>query len=304
MSNLLLYVITVLIWGSTWFAIEFQLGTVEPEVSIVYRYVIASALLFAWCGLRGLKLRFPLRQHGWFLLMGAFLFGLNYVLVYRAQLHITSALTAIAFSTIVWMNILNARLFFGVRSDPRVLVGSSLGIAGIVTLFAPQVGQISFSDTVFYGSVLAVLGALVASFGNMVSQGAQKRHLPVVQSNAWGMMYGAILTGILAIVDGQPFVFDASPGYVVSLGYLAVFGSIIAFGAYLTLLGRIGAHKAGYAMVMFPVVALILSALFEGLHIDASVIAGTLLVLAGNVFVLRSRGRGRPRAPEPLRETA
>jgi drug/metabolite transporter (DMT)-like permease len=303
-SNLLLYVITVLIWGSTWFAIEFQLGTVEPEVSIVYRYVIASTLLFAWCGLRGLNLRFPLRAHGWFLLMGVFLFGLNYVLAYRAQLHITSALTAIAFSSIVWMNILNARLFFGVRSDPRVLIGSVLGVAGIVTLFAPQIGEISFSDMVFFGSVLAVLGALVASFGNMVSQGAQRRKLPVVQSNAWGMMYGAILTGILAVADGQPFVFDATPGYVISLAYLAVFGSIVAFGAYLTLLGRIGAHKAGYAMVMFPVVALILSALFEGLRVDSTVVVGTLLVLTGNIFVLRNRGQGRPRAPEPLRETA
>ena len=303
-SNLLLYLTAVLIWGSTWFAIEFQLGTVEPEVSIVYRYVIASALLFAWCRFRGLKLRFTLRQHGWFVLMGVFLFGLNYVFAYRAQVHITSALNAIAFSTIVWMNILNARLFFGVRSDPRVLVGSVLGIAGIVTLFAPQVSEISLSDTVFYGSVLAVLGALVASFGNMVSQGAQRQKLPVVQSNAWGMMYGAIFTGILAIADGHPFVFDASPGYVISLLYLAVFGSIAAFGAYLTLLGRIGAHKAGYAMVMFPVVALILSALFEGLRVDATVVVGTLLVLSGNVFVLRNRGSSRPRAPEPLRETA
>jgi drug/metabolite transporter (DMT)-like permease len=303
-NNLLLYVITVLIWGSTWFAIEFQLGTVEPEVSIVYRYVIASALLFAWCGVRGLKLRFPLRQHGWFLLMGVFLFSLNYVFAYRAQLHITSALTAIAFSTIVWMNILNARLFFGVRSDPRVLIGSVLGIAGIVTLFAPQIGEISLSDTVFYGSVLAVLCAVLASFGNMVSQGAQRQKLPVLQSNAWGMMYGAILTGILALADGHPFVFEATPGYVISLLYLAIFGSIVAFGAYLTLLGRIGAHKAGYAMVMFPVVALILSALFEGLHIDSTIIAGTLLVLTGNIFVLRNRDAGRPRAPEPLRETA
>ena len=303
-SNLLLYLTAVLIWGSTWFAIEFQLGTVEPEVSIVYRYVIASVLLFAWCRFRGLNLRFTMRQHGWFVLMGVFLFGLNYVFAYRAQVHITSALNAIAFSTIVWMNILNARLFFGVRSDPRVLVGSVLGIAGIVTLFAPQVSEISLSDTVFYGSVLAVLGALVASFGNMVSQGAQRQKLPVVQSNAWGMMYGAIFTGVLAIVDGRPFVFDASPGYVISLVYLAVFGSIAAFGAYLTLLGRIGAHKAGYAMVMFPVVALILSALFEGLRVDATVVVGTLLVLSGNVFVLRSRGSSRPRAPEPLRETA
>jgi len=302
MSNLLLYIITVLIWGSTWFAIEFQLGVVEPEVSIVYRYAAASILLFAWGRVRGLQLRFDLRAHGWFLLLGFFLFGMNYILAYRAQIYITSALTAIAFSTIVWMNIINARLFFGVRAGRRVLFGSLLGIAGIFTLFAPQIGDMNLSDTVFYGSILAVLGALVASFGNMASQGAQKQRLPVIQSNAWGMFYGAVITGVIAVSEGYAFTFDWSAGYVTSLAYLAVFGSIIAFGAYLTLLGRIGAHKAGYAMVMFPVVALILSVLFEGLQINPTVVLGTLLVLAGNLFVLRSpapkSGRCVPRVAE------
>ena len=288
MSNSLLYVITVLIWGSTWFAIEFQLGVVAPEVSIVYRYAAASILLFAWSRYRGLNLAFGLRQHGWFVLLGLLLFGINYILAYRAQIYITSALTAIAFSSIVWMNILNARIFFGVRAGGRVLLGSLLGVAGIVTLFMPQIGELTMTDTVFYGSVLAVLGAVVASFGNMVSQGAQKRSLPIIQSNAWGMFYGAILTGITAIAGGRPFVFEFSIGYVTSLAYLTVFGSIIAFGAYLTLLGRIGAHKAGYAMVTFPVVALILSMLFEGLKIDATIVLGTILVLAGNLFVLRT----------------
>jgi len=304
-SNLALYIITVLIWGSTWFAIEFQLGVVAPEVSIVYRYVGASVSLFAWSRYRGLNLSFGLRQHGWFLLLGLLLFGVNYILAYRAQIHITSALTAIAFSAIVWMNILNARIFFGVRSGSRVLFGSLLGVGGVITLFAPQVSELTLTDAVFYGSVLAVLGAVIASFGNMVSQGAQKRNLPIIQSNAWGMLYGAVLTGIIAIVQGHSFQFEWSIGYVTSLAYLTVFGSIIAFGAYLTLLGRIGAHKAGYAMVMFPVVALILSMLFEGLQLDSTIILGTVLVLAGNIFVLRSRpSRQEPQLPCPLQEPA
>ena len=304
MSNLALYLITVLVWGSTWFAIEFQLGVVEPEVSIVYRYVGASLLLFAWSRFKGLNLRFSLRDHGWFVLLGMFLFGLNYVFAYRAQIYITSAMTAIAFSSIVWMNILNARLMFGIRAGWRTVIGSLLGVAGIVTLFAPQVSDVSFTDTIFFGSVLALLGALAASFGNMASQGAQKRGLPIVQSNAWGMFYGALLSGLSSLAAGHTFNFDTSAGYVISLVYLTVFGSIVAFGAYLTLLGRIGAHKAGYAMVMFPVVALILSILFEGLRLTPSIIIGTLLVLIGNVFVLETRNSIRSatvrhnRAPE------
>jgi len=290
MSNALLYVITVLIWGTTWFAIEFQLGVVAPEVSIVYRYVGASLLLFGWSYVRRLNLGFGLRAHAWFVLLGFFLFGLNYVLAYRAQIYITSALTAIAFSSIVWMNIINARVFFGVRAGRRVMFGALLGIAGIVTLFAPQVAEVSLTDGVFFGSMLAVGGALVASFGNMVSQGAQKAKLPIIQSNAWGMLYGAVLTTIMAAVEGHEFNFDWSAGYVVSLTYLTVFGSIVAFGAYLTLLGRIGAHRAGYSMVMFPVVALIISILFEGLAIDLNIVAGVILVLVGNVFVLETKG--------------
>jgi drug/metabolite transporter (DMT)-like permease len=287
MSNALLYVITVLAWGSTWFAIEFQLGTIEPEVSLVYRYSAASALLFAWARFRGLKLRFDLGAHVWFVLLGFFLFGLNYILAYRAQIFITSALCAIAFSLMLWMNIINARIFFGVRAGRRVILGALLGIAGIFTLFAPQIEQVSLNDAVFFGSLLAIGGALLASFGNMVSQKAQKLGLPVIQSNAWGMFYGALMMGAVSAVQGYAFTFDWSAGYVLSLGYLTIVGSIVAFGAYLTLLGRIGAHKAGYAMVMFPVVALILSGLFEGLEIDASIIAGSALVLAGNLFVLK-----------------
>ena len=293
MSNIWLYLIAVLVWGSTWFAIEFQLGIVEPEVSIVYRYVAASFLLFGWCRYKKLNLRFSMRQHGWFALLGILLFGFNYVLAYRSQVYLTSALAAIVFSTIVWMNILNARLFFGIRAGRRILFGSVLGIAGIIVLFAPQIREIAFTDAVFFGSVLAIGGAMTASFGNMVSQGAQKSGLPVVQSNAWGMLYGAVFTAIFSVVAGHPFVFDWSAGYLLSLAYLTVFGSIIAFGAYLTLLGRIGAHKAGYAMVMFPVVALILSMLFEGLELNLSIIIGTSLVLVGNVFVLETKAQQR-----------
>ena len=294
MSNPVLYIITVLIWGSTWFAIEFQLGTVEPEVSIVYRYALAAVLLFLWARFKGLNLSFPIRSHAWFVVLGLFLFCINYILAYRAQIYITSALTAIAFSAIVWMNIVNARLFFGVRSDRRLLFGAFLGIVGILVLFLPRVGSVSLSDSVFYGSVLALLGATAASFGNIASQAAQKGGLPIIQSNAWGMFYGAVATAIYVLFAGYEFNFEWTPEYVISLLYLSIAGSIIAFGAYLTLIGRIGVQRAGYATVLFPVVALLLSTLFEGLRIDATLVIGTLLVIAGNVFVLNIR-----KAPKP-----
>ncbi len=289
MSNAVLYGLTVVIWGSTWLAVEYQLGVVAPEVSIVYRYALASASLFIYCKIRQLPLVFNVRQHVWFVFLGLLLFCLNYILAYRAQVHITSALAAIVFSTMLWMNIVLSRLLFGTRAGVRVIFGAVLGISGLFVIFSPQIGEISFSDSVFYGSVLAFLGALAASVGNMVSQAAQKEALPVVQANAWGMLYGALLTGLIALVQGHEFNFDATITYIVSLLYLAVFGSVVAFGAYLTLLGRIGAHRAGYATVMFPVVALILSILFEGLSFDAAIALGTSLVLLGNVLVLKGK---------------
>ena len=286
MSNTALYVLTVLIWGSTWLAIEFQLGVVPPELSIVYRFLLASGLLLIWCKYRGLSLQFKAKYHLWFAFLGLLLFCLNYIMTYRAQVHITSALAAIVFSTMLWMNILLARVVFGIRATGKVVAGSVLGIAGIVVLFAPQVEALTLTDTTLFGCVLAFAGAASASAGNIVSQAAQKRFLPVVQTNTWSMFYGALITGVAALAQGHELTFDATFTYIASLAYLALFGSVVAFGAYLTLIGRVGAHRAGYAMVMFPVVALALSMAFEGLALSPSIVVGTSLVLLGNLLVL------------------
>ncbi|MGB5580961.1 MAG: EamA family transporter, partial [Woeseia sp.] len=296
MSNGFLYALTVAIWGSTWFAIEFQLGKVPPDVSVFYRYVLAAALLMCWCLARRRSLRFAWPAHLRFMAMGLLMFCLNYLLAYYAQVHITSALSAIAFSAMLWLNMIFARIFFGVQSGKRAIAGSLLGIAGIVVIFYPQIGEASLDDSTLYGTLLAISGATLASLGNMVSQEAQRRSLPIVESNAWSMTYGALFTGLIVLAGDSEFAFDGSPAYVISLLYLAIFGSIFAFGAYLTLLGRIGAHKAGYAVVLFPVVAVVLSVTFEDLPFTASLVIGVIMVLAGNVFVLESKKRAAARS--------
>lgn len=289
MSNFWLYAAAVLIWGSTWLLINFQLGTVAPEVSVVYRYAIAAFLLMGFALIRGLKLRFGLRDHLVFVLLGLFLFSFNYIATYSAQMYIPSALNAVAFSTMVWMNILNARLFFGSRIEPKVWLGASLGMAGVVVLFWPQVSTVSLSDKTLIGASFCLSGALLASFGNMVSHRAQGRGLPVLQANAWGMFYGTLITAAVAWRKGLPFNFEYTFSYVSSLLYLAIFGSIVAFGCYLKLVGRIGPAKAGYAVVMFPVVAFVLSVLFENLPIEAHIVIGVALVLLGNLVILGFR---------------
>lgn len=292
LTNLLLYIVTVLIWGSTWLAIEFQLGIVAVEVSLAYRYLIAAVLAIAWCVLRGQSLRFNWRAHCYFLLLGCFLFGLNYIVVYTAQIYITSALNAIGFSAMLWMNIINARLFLRTRIGARTYVGALLGIVGIVVLFWPEVQDVSWSDNVLLGASLSLTAAFLASIGNTVSQAAQRKKLPVMPTTAWGMLYGGLLNLGLALAQGKPLTFDPSVGYVVSLLFLAVFGSVIAFGCYLTLLGRIGVERAGYVVVMVPILALVLSAKFEGLALDAHIFIGGALALAGN-FVILTKVRTR-----------
>lgn len=291
MKTPVLYATAVLIWGSTWLAIEYQFGVVPTEVSIFYRYLLAAAVLFGWCLARRIPMRFDLKAHSRFALLGLLLFTLNYVLTYQGQKFITSALMSIAFSTMVWMNIINLRLFFGEKSDWSVLVGATLGIVGITLMFAPAVAEVTLEDATIKGALLGVTATYIASLGNMAAHLSQRERLPVLQSNAWGMAYGALFNGIIALLLGRTFNFDPSFSYISSLLYLAVFGSVIAFGAYLTLLGRIGAVKAGYMTLLSPLVAIALSTLFEDMRFSKVMAAGVAMVLTGNFFVLRRRAQ-------------
>jgi len=293
MKNLLLYATTVLIWGSTWLVITFQLGAVDPILSVAYRFTLASLLLLAFATLRKINLRFTARQHVSFGLQGALLFSLNYLLVYLAELRLTSGLVAVIFSTLVFMNILIGALFLGTPVRLNVVVGAIFGLVGVSLVFLPELSAFSLQDRGFLGMLLSLGGTLFASIGNIVAARNQREGLPVVQTNAFGMGYGAILMFAIALIAGTPFRFEMTPTYIASLAYLAVFGSIIAFGAYLTLLGQIGADRAAYASLLFPLVALGISTLFEGYRWSIPALAGVSLVLAGNFLVL-SRRRQMP----------
>ena len=194
----------------------------------------------------------------------------------------------------MWMNVVNSRIFLGTHIEPKLWFGAALGLAGIVTLFWPEISEISMSDKVVFGASLSLTGAFLASLGNIASRNSQAQGLPVLQSNAWGMLYGTLITALVVWRRDVPFNFDFSFSYISSLLYLAVFGSIVAFGAYLKLVGRIGPHKAGYAVVMFPVVAVIMSFFFEGLELNKNIVAGVGLVLLGNVVVLGLGNKNTP----------
>ncbi|MCV6589757.1 MAG: EamA family transporter [Marinobacterium sp.] len=284
-----LYLSTVLIWGSTFFAIRFQLGEVATEVSVAYRFALAAAILMIWCGWKQLPMRFSLQQHLWMMAQGLALFGFNYMVVYQATALLTSGLIAVIFSTIVLMNIVNSALFFRTRPTTSVVAGALLGLVGIGLVFLPELRQLDMSGSTARGIMLSLLATAIASLGNMVATRNQQAALPVVQTNAFGMAYGALTLVIVALVQGKTFSYDSAPGYSLSLLYLALFGSVLAFGSFLTLLGRIGAERAAYSMVLFPIVALGISTLFEGYQWSPEAILGVALVLMGNVLIISSR---------------
>lgn len=299
MQNILLYLTTVFIWGSTWFAIEFQLGEVAIEVSLFYRFVIAAVLMWLFCLWRRLDMRFSLKQHGFILLLASLNFALNFLLIYQAQQYLSSAMTAIAFTTMLLMNIINTRLFFGSPVAKRIYFGALFGIAGIVVLFWPDLDGVDFSNASLLGLVLILAGALSASFGNMVSVRNSRENMPIMQVNAWGMLYGSIVLGLAAWLKGDSFTFSTQPSYILSLLYLAVFGSVIAFASYFALLKKIGPQQASYTIVLFPLVAVVLSTLFEGFIWSLYTVTGFALVLLGNVLVLTPFERIKPRLHLP-----
>jgi len=298
MQNAFLYAITSLIWGSTWIAITFQLGVVAPEASIVYRFALAALVLGVFVLIRRLPMAYTWRQHGFIALQGAFLFSINYILVYLAEQYLTSGLVAIVFSVIIIMNIMLGALFLGNPIRPRVVAGGLLGVAGLVLVFSPEFAGFVFSGERGLGLALSFVAVLSASIGNIISARNQRAGLPIVQTNTLGMAYGALITLVIALLRGVDFSFEASPAYLLSLAYLAVFGSVIAFGSYLTLVGRMGVDRAAYIGVVFPLVALALSTLFEGLAWNLLGLLGVVLVAAGNVLVLSRRRRASAAAPQ------
>jgi drug/metabolite transporter (DMT)-like permease len=292
--NLGLYAATVLFWGTTWIAMKYQVGVVAPELSVAYRFSIAAAVVFFWALAAHQRLAFGGRVHLLLAVMGLCMFSFNFYFFYRAAAFMTSGLLAVVFSMTVVLNILNGWIFLGRRAAPRTLVAAALGLAGIAALFWPEIERFDLADDGARGLLLSLAGTLCFSLGNIASARAQMQGLPVLSCNAWGMTYGAIIMYGVAFLGGAPFVFEATLSYGAALLYLALCGSVLAFGAYLTLLGRIGADRAGYVTVLFPLVALAISTVVEDYHWSPLALAGVGLVLAGNLLVLL-----RPRGPAP-----
>lgn len=283
-----LYAGIVFAWGFSWIALHYQVGTVPPEVSVVWRFALAAPVMLAFAAMRGETLLYPLAEHARFVALGLALFSTNFVLFYYGGLYLASGLLAVIFSLSSVINILLGAAALGAPIDKRVAAGGTLGFLGIAAMFYPQLAGTTIDTGALIGLALCIAGTVSFCTGNMISARMQRRKITVFAASGYGMIYGAAATALFAAFRGSSFAIDWSPAYLVSLTYLGLIGSVMAFACYLTLLGRIGADRAAYSTVMFPVVALAVSTALEDYRWTLPALVGLVAVLAGNLLVLRA----------------
>ena len=291
--NAFLYFIVLLAWGSSWFAISFQLGDVAPQVSIVWRFLLASLLLFVWCFARGLKLSFSMREHLSWIFLGFFLFCINYICAYFGTSYLTTGVVCLIFSTLTLFTVFNGFVFFKKPVRLPILFGAIVGIVGLSIIFSSEISSADWSldSEIVKGFLWMLLATFFASIGMLLSGQMQARKIPLIQSNAFSMLYGSLILVTYISFSDLSFSFDTSYNYVVSLIYLSLVASVIGFGVYLKLVGNIGADKASYVNIFTPTIALLLSTLFEDYVWSWTGLIGVILIIFGNIIVLYAKPR-------------
>jgi drug/metabolite transporter (DMT)-like permease len=294
MSSPILFAIASLIWGSTFWAITLQLGEVPPAVSVVYRFGLAAAALFLWCIVRGDGLRLPWRAQRWTMLQGFFTFGLSYVCTYSSEQYLVSALVAVLFALMVFWNPICSRIAFGTPITWRTWAAGLVAMAGVTLLFFHSIAD-AWQDIraggnghFLLGLALALTATVASSAGNVVVVKVREHSDKLQLTMAWSMFWGTVLVACWALATGQSFVLPSAPRYYMGLVYLSLFGSVIAFHAYFTLINRIGSQKAVYIGVITPVISVLLSIQLEHYRPGPSEWLGMVLCLASVAWAVRT----------------
>jgi drug/metabolite transporter (DMT)-like permease len=288
-SDLAAIGVCTLAWGTTWYAITLQFGCVDPVVSIVYRFALASALLFAWVGLRREKLTLTGPQHIAAFGVGLFTFSIDYAFVYWAEERIASAIVAVTFSALAFVNLAAFRLIYKERAPLAAWAAAVLGVGGVAILFWSELSTAEMTARAAAGLLLAAYGVVAACVGNLFARRGESAGAPVASSTAWAMAYGAALLALFALATGREWAFEPSWRYALSLLHLSVIGSVVAFVLYFGLARRRGYGLASYIAALTPPLAMGMSAAFEGKHWPALAFVGLILILAGQAILLRTR---------------
>lgn len=276
----------VLVWGTTWHAITYQISDLAPEFGVAIRYLVAGGSLVGFALWRGESLRFRPATHAALALQGAFLYGVSYVCVYHAERFVPSGLVAVGYSASPLLGGLGAAALFGVPVGARFLFGGVLGLAGVALIFWPEIARPSGGENGGLGFAFTVAAVLLSAIGSLAASRNRKLGVPLLPAMGFGMLYGAASAAIVAIVLGRSFVVPTAPSWWLSLAWLALAGSVLAFACFLTLQDRLGPGPAGTVGVMTPLIALAVSLLVEGFRPDLLTLAGVALAVVGNVLML------------------
>lgn len=283
--NVLLYALVVVIWGTTWIAITLQQQSeISTTVAVFWRFFISAIVLFAFVVMSRKLQKLATHDHLFCLLQACCIFGFNFVCFYYAVQYISSGLEAVIFSMAVIFNTINAKVFFAQHISSRFYPAALFGVFGIIALFWHDVMGITLNSNTLMGIGLCILGTYGFSLGNMISTRHQKQGLDIFTTNAYAMLYGSLLMALISWFKHDNFFPSMSGSSVSALLYLAIFGSVIGFTAYFYLVGRIGAGKAAYSTLLFPLVALVISTIWEGYHWQMNAVIGVILILCGNAI--------------------
>ena len=280
--------ICAVIWGTTWYAITLQLGTVAPLASIVWRFGLAAALLFLGCLVFRMKLRLTRAQHLAALGQGLFAFSISYSFTYASEGLVASAIVAVTFASLTFINLVLFRVAAGQKAAAASWGGAVLGLVGVAVLSGGEVLGAGFDGRAALGVGLALIATTASAFGNFFAWKGQTHGSTAIPSTAWAMAYGTGLLALYGLATGVEFTIDPNLTYVGSLLYLSVFGSVIAFGLYFTIARTIGYAMASYISALTPPIAMLVSVLFEGAQFGWSALAGLVLVLSGQALLIRA----------------
>jgi drug/metabolite transporter (DMT)-like permease len=282
-------IVCTLAWGTTWFAITLQLGAVDPVVSIVYRFGVASVLLFLWSAFRREAIALRPAQHIAAAGVGFFTFAIDYTLIYWAEERVASAVVAVIFAMLAFINLIVFRFAFGDRPRNAAWAAAGLGAVGVGMLSWSEIAGASLSTRAIVGLAMALVAVLAAAIGNAFARRGEMAGAPVAASTGWAMLYGALMLALFALVTGRAWTLELSAPYLFSLLHLSLVGSVIAFLLYYGLARRRGYSTASYIAALTPPLAMLISSLFEQKSWGSLAFGGLGLVILGQWILLRTR---------------
>jgi drug/metabolite transporter (DMT)-like permease len=280
------FLICSVIWGITWIAIKYQIHSINGSAAVFYRFFCASLIMFALCFYNKENLNFNKSFHFRFISQGFFMFCLNFILTYWATSMASSALVALAFTSLIFFNMFGARIFFNTPFEKKVTYGAIISFLGMALITLNEYEHIAALPLSVWGFLLSVLATLSASAGNLISTNNRRLKIPILANNAWGMFYGSAFTLIFCLFMHKDLSITWSWPFAISFFYLAVFGTVISFWSYLKLIDIVGPTKAAFTSVLSPVIALGVSTVFENFQWSFILFFGVALSITGNIIAL------------------